>query len=382
MNQCKKKNKNTPITSDEIKILFLKIFPQFFLLVSNLLVDKAMEKEAKTHRVAGNRTAVTRSRATSFVQRWSIWVPQIQSSQRKMMFSVYSYDIIPIIKMSLESLCLHECHHYRIRYDSQSGFCTVNSTRQPQSILPSFSSSLSFSQKLWWLFLVQSWDSRSQQYWDCASQQQLQCKLSSVLGLFMGFPLSSEQKDSRKLLAITYLAPLLDANHYSNWNRFALKICSKSLCLFFSTRIPLWVEIFLSTCAYGNYLKPFSYADHRAELIPVLSESFHLHLSICFLPEKEHLCALFCHFLFQLRLNPANYTMEFENKFNSFRTESLKAEGNKCSLTIISLIYVNCYIYFNNQKLIVPQVKCNSSNSSFYWIYQFSVVILPFESIV
>lgn len=77
-----------------------------------------MEKEAKTHSVARNRTAVAGSRATPFTQRESIWVPQIQSSQRKMMFSVYSYDIISIIKMSLESLCLQECHHYGIRHMS------------------------------------------------------------------------------------------------------------------------------------------------------------------------------------------------------------------------------------------------------------------------
>lgn len=143
---------------------------------------------------------------------------------------------------------------------------------------------------------MQSWDSPSQQYWDHASQQQLQCKLSSTLGLFMGFPLSSEQKDSRKLLAIACLAPLLNANHYSKWNQFALKICSKTFCLFFPLKSLCELR---SSSAHVPMAIVWNLSPMQTmELMPVFSESFHLHLSICFLPEQGHLWELFCHFLF------------------------------------------------------------------------------------
>lgn len=138
---------------------FFLIFPWSFCLVSNVLVGKAMEKKAKIHKITGRRTAVAGPQGLDQSCRGKVSEfrpPQIQGTQRKVMFSGSSYDIIPIIKMSLECMSLNECPNREIRHEPQSCFCTVSSTGQSQSILPRISSSLSPSQKPWWMLLVRA----------------------------------------------------------------------------------------------------------------------------------------------------------------------------------------------------------------------------------
>ena len=127
------------ITSDHIRIIISLIFLWNFCLVSNSLVGKAMEKKVKIHKVTGRRTAVAEPQEWNHSCRGKVSEfrpPQIQGTQRKMMFSGSSYDTIPTIKMTLESNSLDECPNHEIRHEPQSCFCTVSSIGQSQGILP------------------------------------------------------------------------------------------------------------------------------------------------------------------------------------------------------------------------------------------------------
>lgn len=119
-----------------------------------------------------------------------------------------------------------------------------------------------------------------------------------------------------------------------NGRSLPLKICSKSFLFVFLHPQPLCESRSSSTRVHMAIIWNLS-PMWIMVLIPVLSGSFHLHFSTCFLSEKE----LFCQILIQLSL-----TVEFEEKFHGFRIESQETEGNKPSLIILLFIYFNCYI--------------------------------------
>lgn len=150
----------------------------------------------------------------------------MQGTQRKTMFWVSFYDIIPIIEMALESSSLKECPDHEIRHEPLSRFCTVRSfifikltqpqTETPMNIVsaelgPTYPAALSSCT------------------WAATTAQAQLC-----VGLVHGSSSWLRAEIEQETVEITCLVSVLDANFYWKWNSLALKICSKYLYLFFS----------------------------------------------------------------------------------------------------------------------------------------------------
>lgn len=145
---------------------------------------------------------------------------------------------------------------------------------------------------------------------DPPTQQHLQNKLSSVLALFMGLPLRSEQKESKRL-EITYLPLHLEPNLCRKWNTFPLKIlncfspCTTLLCIeTFKTRV------------YYDYLKPFSDEDNGACACPLRFPPLMIFHPLSF--QQGHFCKLFFQIVIEFSLNPINHTAKSKEKFYAF----------------------------------------------------------------
>lgn len=180
--------------------------------------------------------------------------------------------------------------------------------------LSSFRAFFHMSQAHWQKLLnivSESRDPPTQQHWAPASQQHLQSKLSSVLALFMGLPLRSEQKESKRL-EITYLPLHLKPNLYRKWNTFPLKIlncfspCTTLLC----------IETFFKTRVYYDYLKLFSDEDNGACACPLRFPPLTIFHPLSF--QQGHFCKLFFQIVIEFSLNPINHTVKSKEKFDAF----------------------------------------------------------------
>lgn len=181
--------------------------------------------------------------------------------------------------MTLESPSLNECTNREIRHEPQSCFCTVSSIGQSQGILPHISSSLSPRQKPWRILLVRA-GTHLPSSAELLHLSSTYSASSALRSLFMGLPLISEQKGSRRLEShSSQCKPEQKMEQISPQNLFQI-----FWFVFFPYTTPLWVEIFFNTCACDNYLKPSPM--QIMVLVLVLLDSLHLYFSTCSLSEQ------------------------------------------------------------------------------------------------
>lgn len=102
----------------------------------------------------------------------------------------------------------------------------------------------------------------------CLSAAAITGQAQLCVGLLRGTSSGLRAEREQKTTEITHLTPPCKP-----LQKMEEVCCSKSVpnlfVCFSPSTTPLWVVIFFHTCAYSNYLKPFSYVDNGAHPSPL-----------------------------------------------------------------------------------------------------------------